>query len=1024
MLRPFLYSIILFASSAAFAGNLLPGDSSFETGTDSLGLEPRAGRIQISLDDKAAPPHGKQCVKLYPVQGTVISKPFEIKESQDGKVFTFSLFAKADRDGVPATLFITRYDGGQPSAQSKITLSKNWKSYSLSSALKPGDIGLGITVGGNSTVWLDAFQLEQNEKPSEYVLTPELSIGASIPSNNNYVFFRDEEIPITIRVINFKNKKLDDPAVSISVTDCFGKTVSEIRKNVDAKNFEWNYKFKPEKLGWFKITAKLDCKGKSLSETVRAVSVVDQPVKIKEGRWPFCGNCHTYVMYPKGLERIGGLNWADIGIHWEYIEKTKGRYNKLPDLGRFHDAGMKCKLTIGALAHGVPWAWDENDIADCKKNKRQEPRYGFLPSKENMESWRNFIRYVVSSYKGKVDIIEFGGEDDLLFGGNSYYVQKQKNTSNTNFGKLTGGPDYDRYAEMIRIACEETRKIDPDVKIGIVRPSGGDCTIYGYTFSTPAIKVCKNLFDLFPLDPYCYPRNIGPGQPETAVPEDFLPGSIGRALETCKVNGNGQNVYISEFGYAMDYNVAPDSTYSMDLTKRMVRSYLVARMSPRVELLHWFHPNSYGCIEGGKYHYGLWRFGMPLPSVPAYSAVARIVENVEDSKELNLGGDSKAVVFKKDGRSDAAVWFVRGSGKLKLKEIPEGLEISDFMGNPVHIEKPSFLSKIFNAIDLSDSSVCINIDEFPVYFSLEGKDSFDKLANILSKSAMICKPVKTSFSTPRKDKGILQLKNIAGKDIDAVATIDGSGKNLSLKSGETINIEVPVNKNSIEVSVDCGENYEKVNDSYQIAFESCPSIDFKGKIDADLSKWKGRPFIAMDERSQIMPPDPWIDYRGPEQFSAKVYTGWDEKYFYMAAEVKDESHNNRFPGEIYKGDCIQFAFDPLANGGTRGYGKDDKELGIALIDNKAAVAQWTKNANVWKSSEYAVKRDDKGKKTFYEMRIPLAILGIPPQKGSAFGFNFVIFNDDTGAGANYYYQLAPGITGGKNPAMFRKFVLE
>jgi len=227
---------------------------------------------------------------------------------------------------------------------------------------------------------------------------------------------------------------------------------------------------------------------------------------------------------------------------------------------------------------------------------------------------------------------------------------------------------------------------------------------------------------------------------------------------------------------------------------------------------------------------------------------------------------------------------------------------------------------------------------------------------------------------------------------------------------------------ALDVSLDCGDCYEKVSTAWTLKFEECRYIAFNGKIDAELSEWKNRPFIAMNERCQIMPPDPWIDYRGPEQFSAKVYSGWDEKYFYMAAEVKDEVHVNKFPGEIYKGDCIQFAFALYVYERRLAYAKEDSELGIALISGRPVVSQWA-GTGAWKNAEYAAKRDEKTKTTFYEMRIPLAVLGINKVEKTVFGFNFAIFNDDSGSGANYWTQLSPGITGGKNPVLFKKFTL-
>lgn len=85
-----------------------------------------------------------------------------------------------------------------------------------------------------------------------------------------------------------------------------------------------------------------------------------------------------------------------------------------------------------------------------------------------------------------------------------------------------------------------------------------------------------------------------------------------------------------------------------------------------------------------------------------------------------------------------------------------------------------------------------------------------------------------------------------------------------------VNFNIPIEKlpSTIKVSADCGKIYPKVENSYPLNFENCPRIKFEGKIDGDLSKWAGHPYIAMNKRIQIYPPDK-IDWSGPEQFSAK-----------------------------------------------------------------------------------------------------------------------------------------------------------
>ena len=74
-----------------------------------------------------------------------------------------------------------------------------------------------------------------------------------------------------------------------------------------------------------------------------------------------------------------------------------------------------------------------------------------------------------------------------------------------------------------------------------------------------------------------------------------------------------------------------------------------------------------------------------------------------------------------------------------------------------------------------------------------------------------------------------------------------------------------------------------------------------------------------------------------------------------------------------------------------------------------------------KTTDCAVVRDDKARVTRYELRLPLATLGLEP--GDEFGFN-VVFVDDDGNGQPYWLQLAPGLAGGSNAKLYPRFVLE
>lgn len=1002
LFRLYAYTAILLAFQCRiYAENLLPGDSSFETGCGNIITGSFSGKATCTVKCGNAA-DGKAFAELnFIAADKTLNRLFHISQDQDGQIFTFSVYAKSNMEGLNCRLSMIRNNWTNTITGNYLPLTREWKRYTVAGKLKKGEYWLCFEADKPGTVDVDAFQLEQSTKASPYKNQDGIYLGLSIPGESSYVFFENEKVPISFFVsAQGKGNDPEGTTLSVTISDYNRQTLLQQALPVVMKDgiFKTDFAFTPPRLGWFKVKAELLKNKKVIAENSSAFCSTAQPPAIAEDRTPFCGS--DGAQFP-GIRRIGAGNWVQVLLYWNAVESVKGQY-KWPDLKWVHDSGRKLKLTLGHLPSAPRWTWDPAELKESLEMKVKLSHGGLLPAPEYLENWRNFVRLTAERYKNQADFIEIGAEDDLTFGGNAYYLKKFP--KDTYRGKLVSGPAYDRYLELVKSACEEVKKIAPNLKTGIVRPSNVDC--YHYKFSSPVINACRNIFDLFPVD--CYPngpRYIGPGRPETPLPENCLPAALEMALETCRSNGNGQHVYVSEFGYALDYTSEADSSYAMEMVKRLVRSYLVARMIPGIETFHWFITSD-GCIEAEKYHYGLWRFGMPLPTVPAYSAVANVVENVTGIKELSLGGDSKAVVFKKEGRADAAVWFVRGDGKLLFGKPNQDLVVKDFMGNTL------------------PQSETIHIGEFPVYFGMNGNDASDKLINILSGSRMICRPVEISFITPRSNEVILQIKNIAGKDIDATAAINNKEQKLSLKKGQTAEVDVSLDKTAaqLDVSIDCGDAYEKVNASCPMEFESCQKIEFTCKIDADLSEWNGRPFIAMNERGQIMPPDPWIDWKGPEQFSAKVYTGWDDKYFYMAAEVKDEVHSNKFTDTIYKGDSIQFAFDPAANGGKSGYGQDDKELGIALADNKIIAAQWA-GKNVLKASRYAVKRDDNAEKTFYEIQIPLHSLGIKEEEGTVFGFNFVIFNDNTGAGANYYYQLSPGITGIKSPAQFKKFEL-
>jgi hypothetical protein len=1005
--------------------NFISVDSSFESGLEKFFDFFSSPYLTWDIDHQDGA-DGWQSAKLSVYKDCLIrSNPISIPSDPREKTVTLSFYAKADKEGVPVELSFIKTNWGLRIDTSSQAISREWKRYSFTISLDPDEYWIYFHIKEPCVLWLDAVQVEKGKQATPYRNnTGTVSLDISLPADHNYVFLKGEKVPISIfsGALQKKDNSLVQAELDVRIVHCSDR-IEEIL-NVKRKcmyqdgRLIADFSFIPEKLGCYYMTARL-VSGKETITASHTFAVVAPPVEIKKGLMPFCGLV-TYEpeIFP-GYQRIGGGQWSEINIHWKGVEPEKGKYS-LPDvstIAQLHEKGIKFKICLLHLPSAPAWAQDSGDIADAKNKKASTSTevgsFGVLPAESNMQDWRNFIHHIVETYKGMIDIFEIGAEDDLTFGSNAYYLQK--NPSFAKKGRLIGGPDYERYVRMIRAACEEIRNTDPAIKIGIVRPSGGDCP--EFSFTAPVIKECADVFDLLPLDCYSGTNYVGPGQSPSPMPDDFLPLSLRNGLKACKEKGNNQKIYIAEFGYALDLNVAPDSDYALDMVKRISRSYLIARGIPGVELFQWFRP--FGAVENRVYEYGIWRQGQPLPAVAAYSAMTRIVENTINSKTISLGSGSQLIVFQKTDRADAAVWLTHGAGKLFCTNLPKNVQVSDIMGNPI--------------IPRQEGTKCgYEIGEFPTYFGLGGADAYSILVQSLSHAKIAGTPLAMYLLTPQRNKGTLKLSNRTLEDIPVKLSVRSGKvsmkKDIVLSKGRETSVDVPLDKtpSKVLVKADCGETHDKMVISYPIEFQTCKKVKVPIKIDGDLSEWTERPFMEMKDRSQIMPPDPWVDWKGADHFGAKVYLGWDDSYFYLAAAVKDDVHVNKNSRAIYMGDCLQFALSPFPGleSSTLGYRPGECELGLALTDKGITVQQWAGPNGIWDKAEYVVKRDDSAKTTYYEARIPLSKLGLVASEGNVFGFGFVIFNDDTGAGAGYYYQLCPGITGMKNPSLLKRFVLE
>jgi hypothetical protein len=212
------------------------------------------------------------------------------------------------------------------------------------------------------------------------------------------------------------------------------------------------------------------------------------------------------------------------------------------------------------------------------------------------------------------------------------------------------------------------------------------------------------------------------------------------------------------------------------------------------------------------------------------------------------------------------------------------------------------------------------------------------------------------------------------------------------------------------------------------------------QVDGDLSDWADAYPLSLDSAPQtyseayarsLMNPKGKRFESSPSrrQISARLYTKWDEQFFYVAAEVAepelaqaataDPRTGNK---DFWNGDALQLAFslNDRARDDNRAAADAwrwkgvfrDSEFGFVLMqakDGPAVVrlfapgtpfrvhsaAEPAAGYGIVKGARIVVRRNDAESKTYYEAAIPLSeIQGLRPQDGLRVRLSFVLHNNE------------------------------
>lgn len=278
-----------------------------------------------------------------------------------------------------------------------------------------------------------------------------------------------------------------------------------------------------------------------------------------------------------------GVQWVREDFHWHRVQPTPLTYD-----WTFSDASMRALLKrkiqiLGVLGPSVGWATKE----------RTDPDYdvSFYPPEPRL--FAEYVRAVVHRYKRYIKHWEIWNEPDL-----------------EHFWR--GGPDPVAYAELLKIAAETIRSVDPEAKILI----GGFNPFDTSFLQAVAAQGVWNSFDIIAIHPY-----INPWAPEEG---NLLAVTDGVRLVASQYGE--KPIWITEVGWASGPSDrdAVGNTNQDEQANYLVRSMLILWQTG-VERIFWYTlkddpGNPYGLFEYGN---GRTDFSRPKKAYTAFQTLNR-----------------------------------------------------------------------------------------------------------------------------------------------------------------------------------------------------------------------------------------------------------------------------------------------------------------------------------------------------------------------------------------------------------------
>ncbi len=891
------------------------------------------------------------------------------------------------------------------------------------------------------TIWYDDINLApvynnasrvkaDGTKKSEAVVAPSAGLQIEDPARDHVEFpgvfgllAPGQEAPFIIRLADQlgQERRLQ---VAVTVRDFEDKvTFSKNDQLLLKPSSSYEYRLTipgQETQGFFGVNMVFKEKGVPLAAKTYSFCVVKEAQK----RDPFFGiSCFG----PSGPERCRAMNAGSIGfvMHWMWAEEKKGvfDFSRLDErISKWQKEGLNVVGMFYSPFDGRQFNipnWLYKEVMEWRKsNKEPFPEYYY-------DAWSKFVKETVKRYKSSIKAWNITGEYDGL----PYLWGTSERVSS-----------FDHFVKITRAIAAAAKEADPDCTVGGVGVSGVDSQ-NDLVVAEKYWQKTGDVLDGISFNPYVSPNIFGPGSLPIGEERGGLRSILHRARDIAAACGK-KKLSIDEKGYMIDSNLAVDSPYAKDMAKVAARGFVVAKSVPEVS--HYLYFMVYSTWEPDpplRTDFYMWKKEGPRPVVASYAAVARLLADAVEPVEVSIHKDILIYVFRQGNKSVAALWTVLKEPVSLLAYLPAAVESYDVMGN-----RTAVINSGRRELLLTDSPIYLSSTARPC--DLAAALQKGKFALPLIKAEAVISDARTldihiANQTDREIKARVEPAPMNGINWRSAAqgdlSIPAKGKGvLSLRPERGNILALSGQEFSSVITVEGRTTVlEKHLAPYQVF-----RLHSRVNVDGNLQEYKHLRPIVLDNTENIYPSGVDIAGRlwmGPEDLSMKVWLTYDDSHLYFAAEVTDDVHVQDNTGTgIWAGDGFAVAIDARNDAlssevsGESGYGDDDYDFGIALTREGPQSYMWFAAAENEKIKgdttalfKPAVVQSCPGKWN-YELAIPWNCLKpLAGKPGSALGCNFAYMDVDVPKGGwSYWMALTRGIIGGKDPAMFKTFILE